>query len=125
LTLNAGPGTPDLVVSQEQVWGWDYIENYLVAVFGDSFLHALFPVGTGGGVSSFWRAPAYQRGVAGIRRTERNQSGILDHGSRGGPVGLHDLPTNFKGPNLPGVTISSGPVTVYLLLSPPECCMLW
>ena len=39
LTHNAGPGTPDLVVSSEQVWGWDYIENYLVSVLGPGFLH--------------------------------------------------------------------------------------
>ena len=120
LTLNAGPGTPDLVVSQEQVWGWDYIENYLVAVFGDSFLHALFPAGGGGGVSSFWRAPAYQRGVQGIRRTERNQSIIFDDGSGGGPVDLLDLPANFPGRNVPDVSLNADPFSGYLLFSTPD-----
>ena len=29
---NPPPGTPDLVVTTEQVWGWDYIQDYLVQV---------------------------------------------------------------------------------------------
>ncbi|HMG52015.1 MAG TPA: protease pro-enzyme activation domain-containing protein, partial [Kofleriaceae bacterium] len=60
VTINFGGGSPDLVVSKEQVWGWDYAENFLVEVFGPANLHALFPVGGGGGVSTFWKTPFYQ-----------------------------------------------------------------
>ena len=120
LTLNAGPGTPDLVVSQEQVWGWDYVENYLVAVLGPDFLHALFPAGGGGGVSTFWRLPAYQQRTAGIRRTEPNQSIIFDDGSGAGPVDLLDLPANFAGRNVPDVSLNADPFSGYLVFSTPD-----
>ena len=118
LTLNAGPGTPDLVVSQEQVWGWDFVENYLVQVLGPEFEHALFPVGAGGGVSTFWRAPNYQRGVSGVRRTEPNQSIIFDDGT--GPVNLMDLPARFAGRNLPDVSLNADPFSGYLVVSTPD-----
>lgn len=118
VTFNLGPGTPDLVVTQEQVWGWDFVENYLVAVLGPDFIHALFPVGGGGGVSTFWRVPAYQRGTAGIRKTEPNQSIIFDDGT--GPVDLLDLPANFAGRNLPDVSLNGDPISGYLLFSTPD-----
>lgn len=118
LRLNAGPGTPDLVVSQEQVWGWDFIENYLVAVLGPQFEHALFPAGAGGGVSTFFRVPAYQRGVAGVRKTEPNQSIIFDDGT--GPADLMDLPAGFAGRNVPDVSLDADPFSGYLVFSTPD-----
>jgi len=117
VTLNAGPGTPDLVVAKEQVWGWDYIENYLVAVFGPQFLHSQFPGGGGGGVSTFWDRPRYQQGTRGIRRTEPNQSVIFDDGSGAGPQDLFDLPAHFAGRNVPDVSLNGDPITGYLLFS--------
>ena len=119
-TTNFGPGTPDLVVPTEQVWGWDYLENYLVAVFGPQFEHALFPVGGGGGVSVFWRAPLYQLGTSGIKRSEPNQSIIFDDGSGGGPVDLLDLPARFAGRNLPDVSLDADPFSGFLLFSTPD-----
>jgi subtilase family serine protease len=120
LTLNAGPGTPDLTVTQEQVWGWDYIENYLVAVLGPQFIHALFPTGGGGGVSTFWALPSYQVGTRGIRKTEPGQSIIFDDGSGAGPVDLLDLPANFAGRNLPDVSLNADPFSGYSLFSTPD-----
>lgn len=117
LVLNAGPGTPDLVVSQERVWGWDYIENYLVAVLGDDFLHAFFPSGGGGGVSTFWPRPLYQLGVHGVRNTEPNQSVIFDDGSGAGPEDLMDLPAHFAGRNVPDVSANADPFSGYLVVS--------
>ena len=52
--------TPPLIVSTQQVWGWDYLQNYLVKYLGPSYQNALFPGGGGGGGSIFWLAPAYQ-----------------------------------------------------------------
>ncbi|HUJ61130.1 MAG TPA: S53 family serine peptidase [Kofleriaceae bacterium] len=115
VVLSAGPGTPLLTVSQEQVWGWDYIQNYLVQVFGPIYQNALFPVGGGGGVSVFWHRPDYQDGTQGIRRTEPNQSVIYDDGS--GPVDLLDLPAHFAGRNLPDVSLDADPETGFLLYS--------
>jgi len=115
LTFNLGPGTPDLVVGQEQVWGWDYVENYLIAVRGPQFEHALFPAGAGGGVSMFWRVPAYQQRTPGIRKTEPDQSIIFDDGT--GPVDLLDLPARFPGRNLPDVSLDADPLSGFLVFS--------
>jgi len=120
VVLNAGPGTPDLVVSSEQVWGLDYIENYLVAVLGDSFVHAFFPGGGGGGVSVLWGVPAYQRQTPGIRRTEPGQSILFDDGSGAGPVDLLDLPARFAGRNVPDISLDGDPFTGFLLFSTPD-----
>jgi kumamolisin len=101
---------PSLVVSTEQVWGWDYLQNYLVE-FGVVEQNALFPTGGGGGVSIFWREPAYQRGTFGIRRSEPGQSAI----SQG--VDLLDLPAHFAGRNVPDVSLNADPESGYLLQS--------
>jgi subtilase family serine protease len=115
VTFNVGPGTPDFVVATEQIWGWQALENYLVEVLGPDFLHALFPAGGGGGVSTFWPVPAYQKHTGGIRKTERNQSIIFDDGT--GPVDLLDLPAKFAGRNVPDISLNGDPVSGYLLLS--------
>jgi kumamolisin len=117
IILTAGPGTPDLVVPTEQVWGWDYIQDYLVAVFGPDFENSQFPGGGGGGVSIFWPRPAYQSGTNGIRRTEPGQSVIFDDGSGSGPQDLLDLPARFAGRNLPDVSLNADPFSGYLLYS--------
>jgi kumamolisin len=116
-TFNFGPGTPDLVIPTEQVWGWDYLETYLVANVDPGFLHQLFPVGGGGGVSVFWQAPSYQVGTHGIRKTEPHQSVIFDDGSGSGPQDLMDLPAHFAGRNLPDVSLDGDPETGFLLVS--------
>jgi kumamolisin len=108
--LTAGPEFPDLVVSSEQVWGWDYIENYLVEN-GLAPEHVLFPVGGGGGVSIFWPRPAYQSQTAGIRKSEPGQSVVFEGED------LLDLPARFAGRNLPDVSLNADPFTGYLLYS--------
>lgn len=118
VTINFAPGTPDLVVTTEQVWGWDYIENFLVTVFGPQNLHLLFPVGGGGGVSVVWDVPRYQQHTGGIRKTERNQSVIFDDGT--GPVDLLDLPGRFAGRNVPDVSLDADPFTGFLIFSTPD-----
>lgn len=117
LVLNAGPGTPDLVVAKEQVWGWDYIENYLVAVLGPDFEHAFFPAGGGGGVSTFWPRPFYQAFTQGIRKTEPNQRVIFDAGDGNGPQVLMELPARFAGRNLPDVSLDGDPFSGFLVFS--------
>jgi kumamolisin len=105
------PNAPPLVVSTEQVWGWDYLQNYLVDNGAVQYQNALFPVGGGGGVSVFWPVPAYQRHTAGIRRSEPGQSVIFK-----GEEQL-DLRAHFAGRNLPDVSLNADPETGYLLLS--------
>lgn len=118
-TFNIGtPGAPDFVVTKESVWGWDALEAYLVQTLGPGLEHALFPGGGGGGVSSFFKLPAYQAGVPGIRKTEPNQSIIFDDGT--GPVDLLDLPARFAGRNVPDVSLNADPFSGYLLFSTPD-----
>ncbi len=117
-TANFGGGTPDFVVSQEGVWGWARLEDFLVQNVDPGFLHALFPTGGGGGVSSFWPVPLYQLGTRGIRKTEPNQSIVFDPGT--GPVDLLDLPANFAGRNVPDVSLNADPFSGYLLFSTPD-----
>lgn len=120
VTLNFRGATAPLVVPTEQIWGWDYIENFFVAQFGDSFLHFLFPTGGGGGVSIAFDVPAYQRDTHGIRRSEPNQSIIFDDGSGSGPQDLMDLPAHFAGRNVPDISADADPESGYLLLSTPD-----
>ena len=115
VTLTAGPGTPSLVVPTEQAWGWDYLENYLVQYVDPSFLHQLFPVGGGGGVSVFWHTPYYQQLTSGVRRSEPGQSVVFDDGT--GPQDLLDLPAHFSGRNLPDVSLDGDPETGFLVYS--------
>jgi subtilase family serine protease len=116
VVLTAGPGTPDLVVPTEQVWAWDYIENYLVALFGDVSLHAEFPFGTGGGVSVVFDVPWYQKRTPGIRTSEPNQSVVLFPQSPT-PQHLLDLPAGFAGRNVPDISANADPETGYLVVS--------
>jgi kumamolisin len=113
VTLNAGPGTPNLVVSQEQVWGWDYLQSYLVAQFGSEYDGALFSTGTGGGVSIFWSVPDYQQGYPGVRRTEPGQ--VLSLATTTGTQTLLTLPAHFAGRNLPDISADADPESGYLL----------
>jgi subtilase family serine protease len=116
-TMNAGEGTPNLVVPTEQVWGWDYLQAYFVQVFGPTYQDALFPIGGGGGVSTFWPLPSYQVGLDGIRVTEPGQSVVYDDGSGSGPQDLLDLPAGFAGRNLPDVSLDADPFSGFVLYS--------
>jgi kumamolisin len=108
---NPPPNTPPLVVSTEQVWGWDYLQDYLVKHGGNKYQNAAFPVGGGGGVSIFWPLPAYQSYTSGIRLSEPGQS-VIYQGQD-----LLDLPANYVGRNLPDLSLNADPYSGYLLLS--------
>jgi kumamolisin len=83
--LNGIPPTaPPLVVATEQVWGWDYLQNYLVKYGGPVFPNSQFPGGGGGGVSIVWPLPPYQSHTAGIRRSELGQS-VVSNGQGSAP----------------------------------------
>jgi kumamolisin len=110
--LNGIPPTaPPLVVATEQVWGWDYLQNYLVEYGGPVFQNSQFPGGGGGGVSIVWSLPPYQSHTAGIRRSEPGQS-VVSNGQD-----LLNLPANFAGRNLPDISLNADPLSGYYLLS--------
>ena len=102
------PNAPPLVVSTEQVWGWDYLQNYLVKYAGAA-QNFLFPIGGGGGVSIFWKLPAYQQGTPGIRRSEPGQSVVYQNQF------LFNLPANFRGRNVPDVALNADPESGYII----------
>ena len=108
---NAPPNTPPLIVSTQQVWGWDYLQNYLIKYLGPKYENALFPTGGGGGVSIFWLAPAYQKQTAGVRRSEPGQSVVYQNQD------LLNLPANFPGRNLPDVALNADPNSGYIVIS--------
>jgi kumamolisin len=109
--LNIPLTAPPLVVTTEQVWGWDYLQNYLVEYGGPIYQNSQFPGGGGGGVSIFWPLPHYQSHTPGMRRTEPGQSVVSDGQD------LLNLPANFPGRNLPDVSLNADPLSGYLLLS--------
>ena len=111
VSLNAGPGTPTLTVPTERVWGWDYIENYLVSLFGPAYEHSAFPAGGGGGVSTFWARPYYQSFTDGMRKSEPAQNVVF-----GGDL-LLKLPAEFRGRNLPDISLNADPFTGYIVVS--------
>ena len=109
-------GGPTKSIKQEQVWGWDYIANYL-NVYDPTpggWQQYLFSSGGGGGVSIYWKEPLYQLGTHGIRRSEPNQSLIYYGGSS--PQTILTLPANFAGRNLPDVSLNADPETGYSLV---------
>jgi kumamolisin len=130
------PGIPSagcaaITIPQEQVWGWDYLNNDWGSCLGIP-PYGLFAVGGGGGVSSFWQRPFYQRFVEGMQRTQPGQSLIYYPNyptSTSGAVDLIDLPAYFPGRNMPDLSLNADPETGYVLIdctdfpasSNPDC----
>ncbi len=111
------PSCPAITISDEQVWGWDYINNDWASCypFPDD---ALFPTGAGGGVSSFWPTPYYQQSFPGIQQTQPGQSVIYwpNFPSSEGAQDLLDLPGGFGGRNLPDLSLNADPETGYVVI---------
>ncbi|HEX4268908.1 MAG TPA: S53 family peptidase [Steroidobacteraceae bacterium] len=113
-------GCPDITISQEQVWGWDYIARDWANCLANLGLTAedLFPSGGGGGVSSFWDRPFYQQGTAGIQRTQPGQSLIFypNYPDLSGAELINTLPANFAGRNVPDLSFNADPQTGYVVV---------
>jgi len=76
-TFVISPGAPGFTVTKEQVWGWSALENFLVQNIDPGFLHALFPVGGGGGSARSGRprrTSAGSRASAGPSATRASSS---------------------------------------------------
>lgn len=105
-------GGPKASLTQESVWGWDYIASYFIKNLGVDITDEVFSVGGGGGVSVFWSLPTYQAFTAGIRKSEKNQTWLFP------PFGInYTLPANFKGRNVPDLSLNADPETGYLFYS--------
>jgi len=104
---------PTQSITQESVWGWDYIQTYF-----NQYVRPinLFSVGGGGGVSVYWHTPFYQAFTYGIRRSEPNQSLVFNDPSAG-PTTLLKLPSRFAGRNVPDISLNADPETGYVFVS--------
>jgi len=111
-------GGPNASLTQESVWGWDYLQTYLDAnhPIAGGWRAQLFSVGGGGGVSVYWNEPFYQWFTHGVRRSERKQSLVYNDPSAG-PTPLLDLPANFRGRNVPDISLNADPETGYIVVS--------
>lgn len=113
-------GCPDITIPREQVWGWDYLVNDWAGCLANLGITPLdlFPGGGGGGVSSFWHIPAYQRGIDGTQLTQPGQSlwyypNYPD--TTTGAQDLIDLPADFHGRNVPDLALNADPQTGYIV----------
>lgn len=104
---------PTQSVTQESVWGWDYLQNYFKQYVRPI---NLFATGGGGGVSVYWHRPFYQAFTWGIRRSEPNQSLVYNDPSAG-PTTLLQLPSHFAGRNVPDISLNADPETGYVFVS--------
>lgn len=113
-------GCPDITITQEQVWGWDYIVNDWGGCLAALGLtpQDLFPVGGGGGVSSFWGVPYYQQFTNGIQVTQPGQTLTYypNYPSTSGAQVLNTLPAGFAGRNVPDLSFNADPQTGYVLV---------
>lgn len=86
----------------EAAWGWAYL--------------FFWPIGTGGGVSSYFPQPFYQLGIPGMLNTEPGQiqtSYVVSDTGRATPDLRVVLPANFPGRNVPDLSLNSDPNTGY------------
>ena len=102
-----------ITINQEQAWGWDYLTGLCAELGADPVSCGIFPVGTGGGVSSFVRTPFYQFFLPAVQKTQPNQA-LVDN-SQTPPQTLATLPGNFWGRNLPDVSFNADPDTGYII----------
>jgi kumamolisin len=113
----------DVNIPHERVWGWDYLDGFCEAVFGqDPVACGIFPVGSGGGVSIMFDEPFYQFGLRGVQRSQPGQ--VWDAGANiaaelGAPgppcCAYYKLPAYFPGRNIPDVSFNADPETGYVI----------
>jgi subtilase family serine protease len=108
--LNSACTPPYYVItlSDERVWGWDYLEGLCKALgVSDPIACGIFPGGSGGGVSILSPRPIYQNGLPGVQLSPRGQSWVYD-----GAL-VYKLPANYPGRNVPDISFNADPETGY------------
>jgi subtilase family serine protease len=105
-------GGPKATLDKESIWGWDYIATYFQSNFGVDLTPEVFSTGGGGGVSVFWPLPRYQAFTSGIRKSEKKQTLLAS------AYGInYTLPGNYKGRNVPDISLNADPETGYSFVS--------
>jgi subtilase family serine protease len=98
-------------IPTERVWGWDYLKPVCDAQELDPISCGIFPVGSGGGVSVFSPLPFYQFGTVGVQTSQPRQ--VLVEEDTTPPTTIFDLPAQFRGRNVPDVSLNADPLTGY------------
>jgi subtilase family serine protease len=114
------PGTATFSVTQEQVWGWDSLQTFYVANVDPTAAGSFFSTGSGGGVSSYWPLPYYQRGTRGLRVTEANQVFSFTDPATGAVTTYDTLPAGFVGRNTPDISADADPFSGYSVYDQPD-----
>ena len=96
-----------VTVPTEMAWGWSYLSGFCASIGYDPVGCGIWGVGGGGGVSSYFPMPNYQKNVGGMAVTEAGQS-LTD-----GVNTYVTLPTGFAGRNVPDVSLNADPETGY------------
>ncbi|MGA2549739.1 MAG: S53 family peptidase [Burkholderiaceae bacterium] len=105
-------GTLNIDVPHERAWSWDYLTPLCNALGLAPIPCGIFPVGTGGGVSSFFHEPGYQFGISGTQRTKPGQS--FTEYDLTPPVTYVTLPAYYQGRNVPDISFNADPQTGYI-----------
>ena len=113
VTFTSG-GVPVITISQESVWGWDYLQNYFDKVAPGQY--DLFSIGGGGGVSVYWTKPWYQWLTRGTENSQKKQT-LAFNDPQAGPTTLLKLPASFPGRNVPDISLNADPETGYIVIS--------
>ncbi|WP_083340479.1 S53 family peptidase [Chromobacterium vaccinii] len=114
-TLTFHPNGKEMKVKipTERAWGWDYLGGLCKALGKDPVACGIFPVGDGGGVSSFIARPFYQNWLPGMQNSPAGQQ--LVDSSQNPPQVVATLPADFKGRNVPDISMNGDPETGYVV----------
>ena len=105
-------------IAQESVWGWDYLIGVCSLIGLDPISCGIYPVGSGGGVSVFFQQPSYQSGIPGVQRSQPGQvwqSTPAVAAAIGVPLTTFTLPANYRGRNVPDISLNADPDTGYVI----------
>jgi subtilase family serine protease len=111
--INATGKTVVVDIPHERVWSWDYLVPLCDDLGYDPIACGIFPVGGGGGVSFEYPVPFYQKGLAGIQKTQPDQQ-FIDEDTVP-PTTLLTIPANYAGRNVPDLSFNADPYTGYVL----------
>jgi kumamolisin len=102
-------------IATEQAWGWDYLLPLCTQLGLDPVACGVYPVGGGGGVSSYVPIPSYQQFVPGISRTPFGQTLTGPSYPQYGIYLPVALPGGYPGRNVPDISVNSDPQTGYVI----------
>ena len=131
VTLTGPGGSATVTVSQQRIWGWDYLWPAIAETTGVSEAAAAEANigGSGGGFSTIEPAPSYQKGVSGTNSFHAVQYLTPTDYTTVAPGLVEPTAWNFNptpsvtsgfgnGRNVPDVSADADPYTGYLVYAP-------